>query len=169
MGNILDTKYFSKDILPSQVYVGRKVIRQNIPYRQHDEIQFMLVRSGEGTVMVNAVPFELSRGSLLCLSPGHFHKLDISKGSKLEISECHINSGVYFYISACPYYSTAPSDIPTPPVYAQLDEERTEQVTALMDELTESCRKTPINENQSAFFLLMKLFGILEAYAVNKK
>ena len=157
--------YFSKDLLPSRLYAGRKAIRQNIPYRQHDEIEFILVRGGEATATVNATPYELRRGSLLCLSPGHFHKLELPKGGKLEISECHVNSGVYFYLSACPYYQAPPTDTPTPPVYALLDESLTEQVTAIIDELTESCRKTPIEENQSAFFLLMKLFGILEAYA----
>lgn len=156
--------YFSKDILPAQVYAGRRVIRQNIPYRQHDEIQFLLVRVGEATVTVNAHSYHVSRGSLLCLCPGHFHKIEPHKGSKLEISECHVNSGVYFYITACPYYPSAPASIPTPALYAKLNEQLTLQVTNLIDELGASCEKTPISENQSAFFLLMKLFGILESY-----
>lgn len=156
--------YFSKDILPTQVYAGRKIIRQNIPYRQQDEIHFLLVRGGEGMVTVNARSYPVARGSLLCLCPGHFHKIEVGKGSKLEVSECHINSGVYFYISACPYYPSETANIPTPALYANLDEQRTVQVTQLMDELAGSCEKTPIGENQSAFFLLMKLFGILETF-----
>lgn len=158
--------YFSKDILPSTVYAGRKTVRQSIPYRQHDDMEFILVRSGSGTITVNARSYPVSRGSLFCFSPGQFHKLELDKGSRLEITECHLNSGVYFYVSACPYYRTENADIPTPPVYAQLDEPLAQQVTRLLDELTVSCEKTPINENQPAFFLLMKLFGILEKYAV---
>ena len=158
--------YFSKDILPTSVYAGRKTIRQSIPYRQHDDMEIMLVRSGSGTVNVNAQSYSISRGSLLCYSPTQFHKLEPDKGSRLEITECHINAGVYFYLSACPYYHSDTADVPTPPVYAQLDEERTRQVTQLLDELAASCEKTPIGENQPAFFLLMKLFGILEKYAV---
>ena len=157
--------YFSKDILPSEFYAGRKTVRQSIPYRQHDDMEFMLVRSGSGMVTVNAKEYPVSRGSLFCFSPDQFHKLETEKGSRLEITECHLNSGVYFYLSACPYYYNNTSDIPIPPVYAQLDETRTLQVTQLMDELSVSCEKTPISENQSAFFLLMKLFGILEKFA----
>lgn len=158
--------YFSKDILPTTAYAGRKVIRQNIPYRQHDEIEFVLVRSGEGTVTVNSKSYPISRGSLLCFNPNHFHKLELTKGAKLEISECHLNSGVYFYLSASPYYHSSSTELPAPPLLAQLDETRTIQVTKLIDELTVSCEKTPIHENQNAFFLLMKLFGILETYAL---
>ena len=161
--------YFSKDILPHDVYAGRKTIRQSIPYRQHEDMELMLVRSGSGTVTVNARTYPLSRGSLFCFSPALFHKLELDKGSRLEITECHMNSGVYFYLSACPYYIAETAEIPTPPVYAQLEEPLTRQVTQLMDELGASCEKTPISENQPAFFLLMKLFGILEKYAEEQK
>lgn len=157
--------YFSKDILPTAVYAGRKTVRQSIPYRQHDDIEIMLVRSGSGTVTVNAHTYPISRGSLVCCNPTQFHKLEPDKSSRLEITECHINSGVYFYLSACPYYRSDSPDVPTPPVYAQLNEAHTLQVTRLLDELGTSCEKTPIGENQPAFFLLMKLFGILEKYA----
>ena len=157
--------YFSRDILPNAVYAGRKTIRQTIPYRQHDDLELMLVRSGSGTVTINARSYSVSRGSLFCFSPAQFHKLELDKGSRLEITECHMNSGVYFYLSACPYYCADSSDIPTPPEYAQLNEALTQQVTCLLDELGASCEKTPIHENQPAFFLLMKLFGILEKYS----
>ena len=156
--------YFSKDILPTAVFTGRKTIRQNIPYRQHEDMEFMLVRSGSGTVTVNARSYPVSRGSLFCFSPGQFHKLELDKGSRMEVTECHMNSGVYFYLSACPYYCAKGADVPMPPVHAQLNEALTQQVTRLLDELTTSCEKTPINENQPAFFLLMKLFGVLEKY-----
>ena len=45
--------YFSKNILPNSVYAGRKSIRQQIPFKQHDELELLLVRRGEGTVTVN--------------------------------------------------------------------------------------------------------------------
>lgn len=157
--------YFSKDILPSNVYAGRKAIRQNIPYRQHENMEFMLVRSGSGIVTVNARTYPVSRGNLFCFSPGQFHKLELEKGSRMEVTECHINPGVYFYLSACPYYHSKTGVVPTPPVHAQLSEPLTLQVIRLMDELGASCEKTPITENQPAFFLLLKLFGILEKYA----
>ena len=159
--------YFSKEILPSKVYAGRKIIRQNIPYRRHEEIEFVLVRSGEGTVTVNAQTFPVSRGSLLCFNPGHFHKLDLEKGTKLEISECHVNAGLFFYLAACPYVVERPNEIPSPRLLAHLDEQRTEQVTRILDELAATLEKTPIQENQPAFFLLMKLFGILETYGID--
>lgn len=157
--------YFSTAILPSTLYGGRKTIRQQIPYRQHEETEFLLVRSGTGAITVNARSFPVQRGSLLCFSPGHFHKLSFPRGSQLEVSECHVNSGVYFYIAACPYYHSHSEHPQTPPLLAQLDEAHTCQVTDLIDRLVEVCEKTPVQENQPAFFLLMKLFGILEQYA----
>jgi len=161
----LSRDYFSKDILPHTVYAGRKTIRQQIPYRQHDEIQFLLVRSGHSTVTINARTYPVQRGSLLCFSPNHFHKLDLGKGSYLDISECHMNAGVYFYISACPYYHGTDAQMPMPPVYAQLNEACTQQVTLLMEQIAVECEKGPVSENQPLFFLLMKLFGFLEKYA----
>ena len=159
-------EYFSKDILPSDVYAGQKIIRQPIPYRRHEEIEFMLVRSGEGTVTVNAHSFPVSRGSLLCFSPSHFHKIDPAKGSRLEIAECHMNPGVYLFITACPYYHPSAHRLPTPPVLARLTEEETRRTEQLLEELAVIIDKAPITENQPAFFLLMKLFGLLETYAV---
>lgn len=160
-------EYFSKDILPSEIYAGQKIIRQPVPYRRHDEIQFMLVRSGSGTVTVNAHSFPVSRGTLLCFSPSHFHKIDPQKGSRLEMAECHMNPGVYLYITACPYYRSDPNKLPIPPVLAQLGEEETRRTEQLMEDLTSVINKAPITENQPAFFLLMKLFGLLEAYGAS--
>lgn len=157
--------YFSKDILPTEIYAGEKTIRQPIPYRRHEDIEFMLVRSGEGIVTVNACSYPVSRGSLLCFSPAHFHKID-PKGSRLETAECHVNAGVYFYITACPYYCSEQSSLPAPSVLARLDEHHTRQAEKLLDELSYVSSKAPITENQPAFFLLMKLFGLLEKYAV---
>lgn len=159
-------EYFSKDILPSEIYAGQKIIRQPVPYRRHDEIQFMLVRSGSGTVTVNAHSFPVSRGTLLCFSPSHFHKIAPHKGSRLEMAECHMNSGVYLYITACPYYHTDPDKLPIPPVLAQLGEEETRRTEQLMEDLASVINKAPITENQPAFFLLMKLFGLLEVYGI---
>ena len=158
--------YFSKDILPSEIYVGQKIIRQAIPYRRHDEIEFMLVRSGTGTVTVNAHSFPVSRGSLLCFSPSHYHKTDPAKGSRLEVGECQMNAGVYLFLTACPYYHPSANQLPVPPVLARLDEANTRRTEQLLDELAGVIDKAPITENQSAFFLLMKLFGLLERYAV---
>ncbi len=159
-------EYFSKDILPSEIYAGQKIIRQPIPYRRHDEIEFMLVRSGEGTVTVNAHSFPVSRGSLLCFSPSHFHKIEPQKGSRLEIGECHMNAGVYLLITACPYFHPSADCLPTPPVLAQLSEKETVRTEQLLEELAMVIDKAPVTENQPAFFLLMKLFGLLEKYAV---
>lgn len=159
-------EYFSKDILPSDVYAGQKIIRQSIPYRRHEEIEFILVRSGAGGVTVNARSFPVSRGSLLCFSPSHFHKIAPHKGSRLEVLECHMNPGVYLYITACPYYHPSADRLPTPPVLAQLSEEETRRTEQLLDELATVIDRAPVTENQPAFFLLMKLFGLLEKYAV---
>jgi hypothetical protein len=162
-------EYFSKDILPSDVYAGQKIIRQPVPYRRHEDIEFMLVRSGSGTVTVNARSYPVSRGSLLCFSPSHFHKIDPHKGSRLEMLECHMNPGVYLYITACPYYHPSANHLPTPPVLARLDEAETVRTEHLLDELATVISRAPITENQPAFFLLMKLFGLLETYAVTSE
>ena len=159
--------YFSKDILPTEIYAGQKSIRQSIPYRRHEELELMLVRSGEGTVTVNAHSFPVSRGSLLCFNPSHFHKLEPGKGGKLEISECHINPGIYFYITACPYYKADTAKLPAPPVLAQLDEALTENADRILEQLANIYTHGPVEENQPIFFLLLKLFGILEKYACN--
>lgn len=159
-------EYFSKDILPSDVYAGQKIIRQSVPYRRHEEIRFMLVRSGTGTVTVNAHSFPVSRGSLMCFSPSHFYKIDPHKGSRLEIVECHMNPGVYLFITACPYYRPSADRLPTPPVRAYLDEAKTCRAEQLLDELVTIIDRAPITDNQPVFFLLMKLFGLLEKHAI---
>lgn len=160
----LSRDYFSKDIFPHTVYAGRKAIRQPTPYRQHDEIEFLLIRSGEGCMTVNGRSYPAAKGSLFCFSPSHFHKLDINKGSKLEISECHVNTGLYFFLTACPYHEADSAAMPALPLYALLNESLTQQVTGIIDDITAECEKGPASENQSLFFLLMKLFGILEKY-----
>ena len=157
--------YFTKEILPSSFRIARKIIRQTIPYRQHNDLEFFLVHSGEGTVTINAKDYPAVRGSFFCFSPCHFHKLDFSPSHEVEVTECHVNSGVYFYVSACPYYHSGSDALPTPPVFARLDEQRTCQAEQLLSQLQTLCENSPIEENQQAYFLLMKLFGLLEQYA----
>lgn len=157
--------YFTQEILPNTIRVSKKSIRQTIPFRQHEDLEFLLIRSGEAMVTLNAKDYPAERGCLFCFSPTHFHKLDFSVSTPMEVSECHVNSGVYFYISACPYYESDNTKLPYPPVYARLDEERTQQTEQIIDQLAAMCEKVPIEDNQPAFFLLMKLFGLLEMYA----
>ena len=157
--------YFSKDILPTEIYAGQKTIRQSVPFRRHDDLELMLVRSGEGTVTINAHSFPVSRGSLLCFNPSHFHKLEPGKGGKLEISECHINPGIYFYITACPYYKADADKLSAAPELARLDEIQTENAEGILERLANICTHGPVDENQPLFFLLLKLFGMLEKYA----
>ena len=157
--------YFSKNILPNSTFAGRKTIGQQVPFKQHDDLEILLIRQGEGMVTVNATQFPIRRGALFCFSPYHFHKLDINKGEKLELSECHVNSGVYFYISACPYFKAQPQELPYPPLYAELDEEHTAQAEKLIDDIAAECEKKTIRENQTCFFLLMKLFGMMEKFS----
>ena len=156
--------YFSRDILPHSIYAGHKTIRQSIPYRRHDEIVFLLIRDGEGTVTVNGHVYPVRRGSLFCFSPHHFHKIDVEKGHSLEVCECHMNTGLYLYVTACPYYPVR-SDVPAPPVFASLDAAGADRTDRLMEDISAQCDKGPVSENQVLYFLLMKLFGILEHYA----
>ncbi len=162
-GPYLSRDYFPRDILPHTVYAGHKILRQPLPYRQQDEIMFLLVRGGTGTVTVNGRSFPAKRGSLFCFSPGHFHKIEPSKAQGLEVSECHMNTGLYFFITACPYYPAA-TGVSGPPVYARLDEELTHRTARVMEDIAIQCGKSAVSENQSLFFLLMKLFGIMERY-----
>lgn len=161
--------YFSKNILPNSIYAGRKIIRQQIPYKQHDDLEILLIRRGAGTVTVNATEYPVGPGDLFCFSPYHFHKLEVAKGQKLEVSECRVNSGVYFYISACPYFNPSrPPELPSPRLHIKLDESHAMQAEKLIDEIGLECQKKNIQENQPCFFLLMKLFGIIEQYAAQQ-
>ena len=105
---------------------------------------------------------------LFCFSPHHFHKLTLPRGHTLEVSECHVNSGVYFYITACPYFIADAQTVPYPPLLAILDEAHVLAAEELMDQISgESEQKAvKIAENQNCFFLLMKLFGALEKFAL---
>ena len=159
--------YFTKNILPHSVLADRKTIRQQIPYRQHDDLEMLLIREGAGIITVNAVEYPISRGDMFCFSPYHFHRLDVLRGDTLEVSECHVNSGLYFYISACPYFIPPDSTkLHYPHLHVHLDETRTRQTEKLIDEISQECERKKIQENQSLFFLLMKLFGIMERYAL---
>ena len=88
--------YFSENLLPAKVWAGRKSVQQQIPFTQHDDLELLLIRKGEGLLTVNERDYPLSRGMLFCFSPHHFHRLSLPKGHTLEVSECHVNSGVYF-------------------------------------------------------------------------
>lgn len=160
--------YFSENLLPSEVFAGHRTVRQSIPFTQHDDLELLLIRKGEGILTVNAAEYPLSRGMLFCFSPHHFHKLTLPRGHTLEVSECHVNSGVYFYITACPYFIADERTVPYPPLLARLDETHVSMAEALMDQITgESTKKTvKIAENQNCFFLMMKLFGLLEKFSV---
>ena len=162
--------YFSENLLPAKVWAGRKSVQQQIPFTQHDDLELLLIRKGEGLLTVNERDYPLSRGMLFCFSPHHFHRLSLPKGHTLEVSECHVNSGVYFYITACPYFIGDDRTVPNPPLLAVLDEAHTQKAEALMDRVADECEKKSllVAENQSVFFLLLKLFGTLEKFALSQ-
>lgn len=163
--------YFSEGLLPSEVRAGRRTLRQSLPYTQSDDLELVLVRRGEGTLTVNAADYPLSRGMLFCFSSSHFHKLALRRGQALELSECHVNSGVYFYIAACPYFIAENKPVPDPPFMALLDEAQTLRVEALIDQIAAEVERRDIKagENQNCFFLLLKLFGMLEKYQITNR
>lgn len=160
--------YFSEGLLPSEIYAGRKILRQSTPYVQHDNLELLLIRGGSGTLTVNNTEYPLSRGMLFCFSSNHFHKLTLHYGQTVETSVCNVNSGVYFYISACPYFLAQDRTVPVPPLLARLDEAQTLRVETLMNQIAQESERKDMRSggNQSCFFLLLKLFGMLEKYQI---
>lgn len=159
--------YFSENLLPAEIFAGRKTIRQQLPFTQHDELELLLIRGGQGTLTVNSTEFPVSQGSFFCFSPHHFHRLIPQKGHTIELSECHVNSGVYFYISACPYFRAIGKVPLYPPLYAQLSPSDARRVESLIDEIAREHQKKTLDtmETQRCFFLLLRLFGILEKFS----
>ena len=72
--------YFSENLLPAKVWAGRKSVQQQIPFTQHDDLELLLIRKGEGLLTVNERDYPLSRGMLFCFSPTIFTGCPSQKG-----------------------------------------------------------------------------------------
>ena len=157
-------KYFTGNILPPVIKISDKTIDRMLFYEQHDEIELLFIRRGIGHIIVNGESHPLRRGIYIWLNPYHFHRIAPDKGERMEVVECHVNTGTYLFINECPYYNSDPINFRDHLYIIQLTEEVLLAVEALWAELLKERRYPDSFSNPASMFLLMKLFGLFGRY-----
>ncbi len=153
--------YFVNNVLPDDIKACIKRIKAPTMYMSNHDETFILVRSGNGKLMVNGLEYSLRPNTLINLGPFHRYRYIPASGSELEIVETRTNSGIYVYMIANPYLRLDQFSVPSePPVvylnglYADIANESMNGILAEME------KKSP-DRIALCFCYLTDLFGLI--------
>lgn len=91
-------QYLENDPVQYDFTVEEIYIQDNQSPHYHDNVEFLYVMEGTGTLSINHERFPLSKGSLVMLMPYHVHSLSVPK-DPLKIYHCEISLGLLLFSS----------------------------------------------------------------------
>lgn len=131
--------------------------------RQNDSTTLIFIKSGTGTITVNADEYELRRGTLMAISDYQTYKISPAPGEALEYVECQFEYMLFLYFMANPYFKFRSPGFGSHAVYALLDKTSTDTVERLMSYILISHAKGKYGERE--ILQTMEIFGFLIKYA----
>lgn len=153
--------YFSEKILQLPVAAVDKSITAPTALRNNEGITLMYFRGGHGKIVVNATPLPVKRGCLLSLGPYHYFQLQ-PESESLEYSECNLSYETFLFMAASPYYDFSVITLQRIPLTCLLDEAMILRTERVIDQLVKLSLKPRQKSAETAFFLIMRLMGILQ-------
>ena len=100
--------------------------------RQNDSTTLIFVKSGRGSISVNADEYELFRGVLMAISDYQTYKIKPLPGETLEYVECQFDYMLYLFFMANPYFHFTSPGLGPCAVYAVVKGRRLETACLLL-------------------------------------
>ena len=131
--------------------------------RQNDSTTLIFVKSGRGSISVNADEYELFRGVLMAISDYQTYKIKPLPGETLEYVECQFDYMLYLFFMANPYFHFTLPGLGPCAVYAVVKGRRLETAERLTEYLVISHARGRRGERE--VLQTMELFGFLIKYS----
>lgn len=131
--------------------------------RQNDSTTLIFVKSGRGTISVNAEDYELYRGVLMAIGDYQAYRIKPNPGETLEYVECQFDYLLYLFFMSNPYFQFTSPGLGPCAVYSVVDDDHTETVERLTNYLIISHDKG--KHGESEVLQIMELFGFLIKYS----
>lgn len=147
--------YFPSELHPDIVAVGQKSLTQSTKYESHEEREYVFVRAGEGSLLVNGLSFSLKTGDAIVFQEYDFHKFSPESEMPLVMDYLRISTGTYMYALSNPYQPAMDPSVfqkPHPPVHLQYP--ALARVIDLFDYLHETKREAKEGNEQRVFSAL---------------
>lgn len=136
-----------------------------IPLHHHDEVEFILVREGEGTVSIDLEPYEAKAGTILVILPNQLHAVECKEGKKLVITDLTFRLDLLEsqYPDYCnsSYFDPIRTDSVPLPCCITADYPEHGQVRKCITDIDSLCRWVPEAWQLSVKARLFQLFYIL--------
>lgn len=158
-------EYFFSDIAEARepIKAALRTATVDTSLRQNDSTTLIFIKSGTGTITVNADEYELYRGTLMAMSDYQAYKISPAPGEALEYVECQFDYILFLYFMANPYFKFRSPGFGAHAVYAVLDETSTNTVERLMDYILIGRAKGKYGERE--ILQTMEIFGFLIKFA----
>ena len=153
--------YFAKSAIPTDIHAVKRTITMAGSYIHNQDITFILVTGGSGTITVNGLDYPLKTNMLINLSPFHVYRFTPSKGHSLDIVQSGMNSGTYLYLIANPYYKMRTFSIPSEPIIVELSGLYKDIGFQAMQGLLSECGKDDKYAKSLCFCYMTDLFGLI--------
>ncbi len=153
--------YFSEKILQLPITAVDKTITKPTALRNNEGITLVYFRSGHGKIVVNSTPLPVGRGCLLSLGSYHYYQLQ-PESESLQYSECNLSYETFLFMAASPYYDFPVITLQRIPLTCLLDETMISRTERVVDQLVKISLKPRQKSPETAFFLIMRLMGILQ-------
>lgn len=153
--------YFSEKILLLPITAVDKSISNTTVLRNNQGITLFYFRSGHGKIIVNSTPLDVSAGSLLSLGSYHYFQVQ-PESETLEYAECNLSYETFLFMAASPYYEFSVITLQRIPLTCLLDEAMILRTERVVNQLVKLSLKPRQKSAETAFFLIMRLMGILQ-------
>ena len=93
--------YYQDNLRYLEIMAEKGILSKKQPLHLHDELEFMFILEGTGTLHVNSVEYPVSEGCLILTYPFHVHALEpkTEKGLRYELCRFPLSLAIYLNIS----------------------------------------------------------------------
>jgi AraC-like DNA-binding protein len=95
----VSSDYITENFHPNQLRIQQETIRADETIHHKNEVEFIYVCSGSGSILINGNLFSITTGDLLFLQPYHVNALRLQPGQVLTIYRITFSLGLLLLIS----------------------------------------------------------------------
>lgn len=152
-------QYYKSDRYAIEVSFMETIISKSTQPKKSEDILFVFVRNGEGSIQVNGLRYALHPGDGFMLSFSDYYAYSLKKGKSLELLVCSTNIWTYLLVINCPRYQASIADISTPFSLLHFDSAEASQVLMLWKRANALAGLPDALGESSRFYSLMEIVG----------
>lgn len=155
--------YYAKDSFQFPISAAHKSVDKPTVLKNNRGITLFYFRDSHGRILVNSRSYHVKPGCLMCLGAYHYFQLiPDSDTEPMRLTECRLSYDAFLYMAANPYYEFPMITLAVNPLTALLTEDKLVWAEDILDEMVTITTRHKRQDDEAAFYLSMKLMGILQ-------